>query len=150
MLLTSFTGSSLATMFLQGLDEGIGKQLQNVLAKVAATVPTQISVTWINWMIIRTLVTIPLNYLLQFNTFFFAMLGWRCCSRLVRGGGPGGPTPYRVYVDSGVCFLCVVALAPASPLVSVPAFVHFLFFNPLIKRNLVYVYRPKFDSGGKF
>jgi hypothetical protein len=33
------------------------------------------------------------------------------------GGGPGGPIPYRIYIDCGVVFVCVVALAPQSPLV---------------------------------
>ena len=32
--------------------------------------------------------------------------------------GPGGPMPFRIYVDSGVVFLCIVALAPACPLVA--------------------------------
>ena len=32
--------------------------------------------------------------------------------------GPGGPLPFRIYVDSGAVFLCVVALAPACPLVA--------------------------------
>jgi hypothetical protein len=33
------------------------------------------------------------------------------------GGGPGGPIPYRIYIDGGVVFVCVIALAPQSPLV---------------------------------
>lgn len=64
------------------------------------------------------------------------------------GGGPGGPTPYRIYVDSGVVLMCVLALAPQSPLVSVFALVYFLVMEPLMRRNLIYVYRPKFDAGG--
>ena len=33
------------------------------------------------------------------------------------GGGPGGPIPYRIYIDGGVVLVCVIALAPQSPLV---------------------------------
>lgn len=40
-------------------------------------------------------------------------------SRLsLHGSGPGGPLPFRIYVDSGSVFLCVVALAPACPMVA--------------------------------
>ena len=67
---------------------------------------------------------------------------------MVRGGGPGGPVPYRVFIDSGVVLLCVVALAPASPLLSPFALVHFLYSEPLLRRNIIFMYRPKFDGGG--
>jgi len=68
--------------------------------------------------------------------------------RCVTGGGPGGPIPYRIYIDSGVVFLCVVALAPVSPLVAPAALIYFLYCTPLWRRNCIYIYRPKFDTGG--
>ena len=92
---------------------------------------------------------LPMQYMLQFNTFLFAALGWKCCSRMVRGGGPGGPVPYRIYIDSGVVFLCSVALAPAAPLVAPVTFMYFFFGAPLLKRNLIFMYRPKYDAGGR-
>lgn len=67
---------------------------------------------------------------------------------MVRGGGPGGPVPYRVFIDTGVVLLCVVALAPASPLVAPFALVHYCFSEPLLRRNIIFMYRPKFDGGG--
>lgn len=126
----------------------IGTQAQQVLASIAAAIPTQISAQWLNWIIVRTLITLPLHYLLQVNTFIFSCLHWHCCSRMVRGGGPGGPVPYRVFIDTGVVLLCVLALAPASPLVSPVALIHFAFSEPLLRRNIIFMYRPKFDAGG--
>jgi len=61
---------------------------------------------------------IPLVYLVQFNTFLFSAMGLKCCARCTRGGGPGAPLPFRIFVDSGVVFLCIVALAPACPMVA--------------------------------
>lgn len=66
----------------------------------------------------------------------------------MRGGGPGGPTPYRIYVDSGVVIMCCLALAPASPLIAPACFCYFLFCQPILRRAAIYVYRPKFDGGG--
>jgi hypothetical protein len=66
---------------------------------------------------------------------------------MVRGGGPGGPVPYRVFIDTGVVLLCVVALAPASPLVAPFGLIHFCLSEPLLRRNIIFMYRPKFDGG---
>lgn len=150
MVLTAFSGQLLANMFLQGVNSGLklGSEFRSVLRAIAETVPSTISADWLNWIIFRLLIILPLNYLLQVNTYLFSMFGMRCCSRLVRGGGPGGPFPYRIYVDSGVVFLCVVALAPASPLVAVASFFYFLFSVPLLRRNVLFMHRPAFDGGG--
>lgn len=67
---------------------------------------------------------------------------------LLDRGGPGGPTPYRILVDTGVVLLCTLALAPSSPLVSLASLVYFVLCEPLWRRNLIFVYRPKFDAGG--
>lgn len=64
------------------------------------------------------------------------------------GGGPGGPIPYRIYIDSGVVFLCAVALSPVAPLVAPATLSYFLYCTPLWRRNLIFMYRPKFDTGG--
>jgi len=150
LILTAFTGNSLANMVIQGFNAGlsIGAEATKVLANVAATIPTIISATWLNWIIVRSTITLPLQYLIQMNSFLFTFLGWKCCSRINRGGGPGGPVPYRIYLDSGVVFLCAVALGPAAPLVTPFAFMYFLFCWPLMRRNLIFVYRPNYDAGG--
>ena len=98
---------------------------------------------------VRLTTTFPIFYLFQFNTFLFSCLGFKCCARLLRGGGPGGPLPYRIYVDTSVVFLCVVALAPASPIVAVVASIYFLVFTPMIRWLLIFVYRPDHDGGGR-
>ena len=71
-----------------------------------------------------------------------------CLFFIGSSGGPGGPTPYRIIVDSGVVLLCTIALAPSSPLVALAALVYFIVCEPLMRRNLILVYRPQFDAGG--
>jgi Calcium-dependent channel, 7TM region, putative phosphate len=44
--------------------------------------------------------------------------------------------------------MCTFALAPSSPLVAPAAFAYFCFCEPLLKRNLIFVYRPRYDDGG--
>ncbi len=75
-------------------------------------------------------------------------MGWECCIRCVMGGGPGGPIPYRIYIDSGVVFMCVIGLSPLSPLLAPVGLAYFLFCAPLWRRNCIYMYRPNFDTGG--
>jgi len=89
---------------------------------------------WMNWMILRTTVVLPLQYLLQVNTFMFYFFGWNCCARCVMGGGPGGQTPYRIYIDSGVVFMCNVALSFAAPLIAPCALIYFCLCIPLWRR----------------
>ena len=62
--------------------------------------------------------------------------------------GPGGVVPYRVYVNSSVIFLCVVALAPLCPMVAPFTMMYFIFITPLLKWGHIFVYRPTFDGGG--
>jgi Calcium-dependent channel, 7TM region, putative phosphate len=150
MVLTAFTGPLLAQMVLLGFNDGlrIGDQLSSILRVVALAIPSTISATWLNWIIFRFLIILPLNYLLQINTFLFHYSGMKAVARITIGGGPGGPTPYRIYVDSGVALMCALALAPASPLVAPACFLYFLFCQPILRRNLIFSYRPKYDGGG--
>ena len=71
-----------------------------------------------------------------------------CCARCVRGGGPGGPIPYRIYIDGGTVFICALAIAPQAPLIAPLCFIYFIFSQPMLRRNVIYMYRPKFDGGG--
>ena len=88
MLVSAFAGNSLATMVTTGLYAGLslGAQAQEILRSVASTIPTQLSATYLNWIIVRMLATFPSIYLLQINTFLFGMFGMKCCARLMRGG----------------------------------------------------------------
>ena len=136
-------------MVLFGFNDGkLGGEFQTVLRSIARAIPSTTAATWLNWIIFRTSVSMPSLYLLQINTFLWDFLGCNCCSRLSRGGGPGPPPPYRLYVDSDMLLMCVLALAPASPLVAPAAFVYFLLCQPLLRRCCIFVYRPKFDGGG--
>jgi Calcium-dependent channel, 7TM region, putative phosphate/Late exocytosis, associated with Golgi transport len=150
MVVTAFSGQLLATMGLKAINEGISldSELQSILRQIAGSIPTTVAVSWLNWIIFRFTITLPLNYLLQINTFIFHFLGMSCCARLVRGGGPGASVPYRIYIDSGVVLMCTLALAPAAPIIAPAAVAYFLFLQPLLIRNLIFMYRPRFDGGG--
>ena len=73
--------------------EKLGEGLRKVLIHLAGATPTLIAGNWLNWIIYRFTIILPINFLLQFNTFLFSFLGWKCCSRVTIGGGPGGPVP---------------------------------------------------------
>jgi hypothetical protein len=88
MLVTAFTGTSLATVVYEGVVTSIdvGGTVKGVLRSVANTVPTTVSAQWLSWIIFRTGITLPYNYLFQFNNFLFTSLGWNCCARATTGG----------------------------------------------------------------
>jgi hypothetical protein len=91
MLITAFSlGSTISTIVLNAINQRRlltrlfdNQILTGVLAQVAQTLPTQVSATWLNWIIFRTLMTLPMQYMLQINTFLFQCLGWKCCRRYV-------------------------------------------------------------------
>lgn len=92
MLITAFSlGSTISTIILNAINQRrlLNRLLDNqiltgILAQIAQTLPTQVSATWLNWIIFRTLMTLPMQYMLQINTFLFECLGWKCCRRYVR------------------------------------------------------------------
>jgi hypothetical protein len=88
MLVTAFTGTSLATVVYEGVlaSLDVGGTVKGVLRSVANTVPTTVSAQWMSWIIFRTGIVLPYNYLLQFNNFLFSTLGLNCCARATTGG----------------------------------------------------------------
>ena len=92
MLVTSFATTTLATLITEGLNSGsgagvgVGQQFQQVLREVADSIPITLSTTWFNWIVVKALITYPVSYLLQINTFLFSIFGLACCRRLVTGG----------------------------------------------------------------
>jgi hypothetical protein len=150
MMLTAFTGTSLTQMFTEVfLDEGqLGTEIKDVLAAAANSIPTQQAPVWVNWLIVRFTYTLPFMYLLQANTFGFRILRWEWCGRLMRGGGPGGPPPYRILVDAGTAHMCIVAIAPVCPLIAPLGMVYFMVMLLMLRWLLVFVYRPSYDAGG--
>jgi hypothetical protein len=150
MVFTAFTGPILAQWVLNAIDNDFqfGAGLREALRLIAGATATVVSANWLNWIIYRFTIIIPLHYMLQFNTFLLRMLGLKCLSRLTIGGGPGGPIPYRIFVDSGVVIMCTVALAPVCPVVAPAALMYFFICEPILRRNLIFVYRPRYDDGG--
>jgi len=151
MLIFVFGGRTLGNIVVNAFNNNNAvnlSEVQNVVIDLAAVVPTKQAYYWLTWMITQTGIILPFMYFLQFNNFMFTALNWDCCARATAGGGPGGIVPYRVYVNSSVIFLCVVALAPLCPVVAPFAMLYFLFVTPLLKWGHIFVYRPTFDSGG--
>lgn len=88
MLVTAFTGSTLATMLLNGLLTGnFGEEFRDALTSVARTIPTSQAPVWLNWMITRTFITLPMNYLFQLMTFLYGCIRFKWLNRVMRGGG---------------------------------------------------------------
>ena len=62
-----------------------------VLQAIGTTLPTTISSTWINWIVVRTTITMPLQYMLHFNVFLFQ---WQSLAMLCRTR-PRNVSPFR-------------------------------------------------------
>ena len=135
MMVVAFTGTLIANMLLFGFgDGGFGSSVRTLFVTLARSIPSTVSASWLNWIVLRSTFTMTCFYLLRFNSFMFDFFGMRCCSRLDRGGGSGPPIPYRLYVDSGVVVMSLVALAPASPLIAPASLIYFLWCQPLLRR----------------
>jgi len=83
MVVTAFSGTSLAQLgiaYLAGKNEE-NNTFASILVGIAQTLPSQVSANWLNWIILRTFIILPLQYMLQVNTFIFQWLGWKCCRR---------------------------------------------------------------------
>jgi len=91
--------------------------------------------------------TISFN-LLQVTIFLTKILRLHCLNRVLKGGGPGTQVPYRIYVNLGYVFACLVALAPICPLIGIYGMFYFIMFSPMLRWLLVFVYRPRWDGGG--
>lgn len=89
MVVTAFSGSSILNMVLAGFEQdGLDNStVTNVMNEISSRLAREVASTWINWILLRTFFILPANYLLQLNTIIFHCLGWKCCSRAVRGGG---------------------------------------------------------------
>jgi len=149
MFITAFASPYIASSILTAYTSGnYQDSTEQLLTDIANTLPTQTSFFWLNWLLIRFSMTLPSSYMLQINTFLFYLLGLKCCTRMMSGGMNGPVVPYRVYVDSGAAFLCVVTLSFVSPVVAPAVLVYYLFAIPLLRRNCIYVYRPAYDGGG--
>jgi len=87
MIVTAFSGQLLANMGIAAFIEGkdLPAEFRTVMRQVALTIPSTISASWLNWIIFRFTITLPLNYLLQFNTYMFSALGFRCLARVNHG-----------------------------------------------------------------
>jgi len=149
MLVTAFTGQSLVQMLIDGIFQGnLTEEFKDILGAVAGSIATTLAPTWLNWIIVRTGTILPMNYLLQTMTFVYGWLRIPWLNRVMRGGGPGGPPPYRIYIDSGVVFMCLTSLAPACPIIAPMCLLYYSIFIPILRWLHIFVYRPFYDGGG--
>jgi len=153
MLVTAFFGQYLTTMLIQWYYHAsvtkISQSLWSTVNTVATLIPSAIAPQWLNWIIIRYGFIWPGGYFFQMNTFLTKITKMTCLNRVARGGGGGGPTPFRIYVDSGIVLLCVVGLSPMVPIVAPIATIYFIVVQPMLRWLLIFVYRPRYDTGGE-
>lgn len=92
MTIAAFSGTLISNMFLHGLNNGkLGGELREVIREIAKTIPSVHAVVWLNWIIFRFTALLPVNYLLNINAFLFIAIDFRCCARVVMGGGESAP-----------------------------------------------------------
>jgi len=153
MLVTAFFGQYLAAMLIQWYYHtgvtNISQSLWSTVNTVATLIPSAIAPQWLNWIIIRYGFIWPGGYFFQMNTFLTKITRMTFLNRIARGGGAGGPTPYRIYVDSGIVLLCIVGLSPMVPIVAPIATIYFIVVQPMLRWLLIFVYRPRYDTGGE-
>lgn len=66
MLVTAFSGSTISLFVWNALTSGnFQVDIAELLLEIGSEIPIQISSVWINWMIVRSLITLPLVYLAQ-------------------------------------------------------------------------------------
>jgi hypothetical protein len=156
MILSGLTTTSLLSAGIEGiavgddggLDFDFTLSFKAALISAAGAVPTTVSALWLNWIIVRVSIVLPAQYTLQWHIFVLSWFGLKPCARSAQGGGSGGAIPFRIYVDSGVVMTCLLALAPASPLIAIAVFFYFLFSVPMLRWILIFLHKPKFDIGG--
>ena len=81
------------------------------------------------------------------NVLAFVTHPFKCLQRPVLGGS-GIPVPYKIAIESGFIFFILISLTPTLPAVAPFVLYYFLLFQPILRRNMLYIYRPAHDSGG--
>lgn len=60
MVVTAFSGSSLLTAALAGIDQGkVDTSVSAILREISDRLSKEVSATWINWIILRTTIVLP-------------------------------------------------------------------------------------------
>ena len=117
--------------------------------KLTSEIPKSLGPAALTYIIFSALINWPAFYLLQSGNFITKLLGMDWLNNyILKGGGIGRDVPYRIYVDSGYIFACLISMAPMVPLLGPFCLLHFLIVSPILRWLLVFTYRPKFDSGG--
>lgn len=139
-----------ATQSFKQSDNGtIEEIVTETVAKLASEIPDSLGPSALTYILFSCLLNWPANYLLQsmnFITKFFRMKWLN--NYVLKGGGIGRDVPYRIYVDSGYIFACLISMAPMVPLLGPVCLLHFIIVSPILRWLLIFTYRPKFDSGG--
>jgi hypothetical protein len=131
-------------------EEGtLEETFMNTMVKLTSEIPKSLGPAALTYIIFSALINWPAFYLLQSGNFITKLLGMDWLNNyILKGGGIGRDVPYRIYVDSGYIFACLISMAPMVPLLGPFCLLHFLIVSPILRWLLVFTYRPKFDSGG--
>lgn len=139
---------TVTALFFDG--ESIDTAFSTFLTEVANTIPTTLGPTALSYMLSSSLFSLPLFYLLQAANIGTKLLCQFWINRVMKGGGPGTLVPYRIYIDSGYIFSCIVAMAPLCPLLGIFGLIYFIVISPILRWLVVFTYKPQFDAGGIF
>jgi len=64
MVVTAFSGSSLLTAALAGIEQGkVDTSVSAIIREICDRLSKEVSATWINWIILRTTIVLPGAYL---------------------------------------------------------------------------------------
>lgn len=111
-------------------------------------VPLTLGPSAIAFIIVSFFITWPVTYFVPLANFATSFFRLRWFNRILKGGGSGSEVPYRIYVDHGYVFACMLVLGPFCPLIGPFALLYFIVLAPMIRWVLVFQYRPQFDGGG--
>jgi len=136
------------TTFFGGEARTLEDTFWTAIEKLANTVPTTLGPSALTVIIFNSTITWPAFYFLPMQNFVTSLFRLSAINRVCKGGGPGLQVPYRIYVDHGYIFACMIALGPLCPLIGPFALIYFIIIAPMIRWVLVFEYRPIFDGGG--
>ncbi|MGK3757857.1 MAG: hypothetical protein ACI8RD_010171 [Bacillariaceae sp.] len=134
---------------IQNEEGTIEETVLDTVVKLSSEIPKSLGPSALTYIIFSALINWPAFYLLQSVNFItrFLRMDW-LNNYVLKGGGIGRDVPYRIYVDSGYIFACLISMSPMVPLLGPFCLLHFTIVSPILRWLLVFTYRPKFDSGG--
>lgn len=136
-----------AVSFLTGRSSAEAS-INTAITDLANTVPNSLGPSALSFIISSSTISFPFFYFIQICNFGTSMKCTKYINRYLKSGGNGCEVPYRIYVDSGYIFACMIALGPLCPLVGTFGMFYFIIVAPMLRFTVVFAYRPVFEGGG--